>query len=120
MSEDNKEKIVVINKRNDVIGWKKFFSELQEKFDQGYRIHISNLRKENPIAGAVQRVFMVKDTVEDAPPKQEFVDTSKEVDLDSLTKKKDLVEYAEKSGIEIPEDLKQPAAIKKHIQSNLS
>jgi hypothetical protein len=54
-------------------------------------------------------VGLVDDTVE-----------SVEVNLDELTKKDDLLEYAVSKSIEVPSDKTQPAAIKKFLKEQLS
>ncbi len=41
-------------------------------------------------------------------------------DLEELTLKKDLAQWADKQGIEIPNKVKQPAAIKKFLQEQVN
>ncbi len=40
-------------------------------------------------------------------------------DLEKISKKKDLLEFADKHSISVPDDLKIPSQIKKHIQQEL-
>lgn len=64
---------------------------------------------------------VVPDLEVQASEDQEVVESEDiEVDLDSLTKKKELLEFAESKGIEIPEDCKQPAKIKKYLKEKLA
>lgn len=46
-------------------------------------------------------------------------ETNDEVDIDSLTKKEDLLNFADDNGINIPEDIVYPASIKKYLKENI-
>lgn len=52
-------------------------------------------------------------------PEAEADEVDLEAELESLTKKVDLLAFAEKNGVEVPEDITQPASIKKHLKESL-
>lgn len=43
----------------------------------------------------------------------------KEISIDDITKKEDLLNFAEKNGIKIPEDIVYPMSIKKYLKENI-
>ena len=58
--------------------------------------------------------------VQDSEDQEVVEDTDTEADLDSLTKKKELLVFAEENGIEVPKEYKQPAKIKKYLKEKLA
>lgn len=53
---------------------------------------------------------------EDAPEAPVEAPEAKEDNLDSLTKKKELLKYAKEAGIEVPQEMNVPSQIKKFIK----
>jgi hypothetical protein len=59
--------------------------------------------------------------IRNKPVKVDYTPVSTpEIELDKLTKKDALLEFAEIMSIVVPKELKQPAVIKKHIKDSLN
>lgn len=133
-----REEKVVLCKRLDRVGLKQFWAEVDALFQDGFRFDSEETAiRKMPVCRGVLRVTLVRgeeevvekeDNVkeEDAAkesPKEELDEKveEKEVQLHSLTKKKELLAYAEKHDVIIPDEdkFKFPANIKKYIKEVL-
>jgi hypothetical protein len=118
----------------------KFFKDLEAKILEGYRIASNDRLADQSlvIAGAAPRAVLyfegetkVEETVKVEPEVEEAVEVEPEVEeavevelsnadkLEGLTAKADLLAFAEELGVEVPAKHKQPAAIKKFLQSKV-
>lgn len=130
----SQETITISTRRLDYKGSQQFFKELFEAYHQGYEPLDTGLIKDSPRLGSVPRVvlYKVRDVATEAPESDSegSSDTTTNVGttassetsvealtaLEGMTKKDELLAYAENLSIEIPSNLKQPAAIKKFLQ----
>lgn len=139
MSQEQ-ETIIISTRRLDYKGSQQFFTQLFEAYRQGYEPRDTGLIKDSPRLGSVPRVVLYKNTTVEASESDSnetldsFPDvgiTSEEKELlassesseedsapslEDITKKDELLAYAESLKIEVPANLKQPAAIKKFLQ----
>jgi hypothetical protein len=82
--------------------------QINELFESGYKIDEDFAPKDCPKIPIIYNLRFIKE------------DESKKDDgINSLTKKKDLLEYAKLHDIEVPENVDRPAGIKKYIKENL-
>lgn len=138
------EKKQILCKRLDSKGLNVFWKEINLAFSEGWKYDENcTLVCESPRVSGIVRVTLVRgeEVVEplaiekeeeevlkvvESDPEPLVISPSEEEqvvefdELDSLTKKVELLEFAESYGVEVPEDVKQPAAIKKHIKAQLS
>lgn len=130
-----REEKTVLCKRLDRIGLRKFWNEVNELFEEGYRFDPNETsRRKTPICHNVVRVTLVRGEDEKIEKPEEKIDEEvtieadeqketepKEVDLDSLRKKAELLEFAKANDIIIPDEekFKYPANIKKYLKEIL-
>ena len=112
-------------KRKDYKGAVQFWEELDKFYKAGYEICFDAYDKRNPRLGNIPRVLMVKSgsQVSNVELVQDSVEESEQegsVSLQDLTKKTDLLAFASEAGIEVPDNLKQPAAIKKYLEEKVA
>lgn len=132
--EGDPQQIKLMCKRLDTKGAIQFFEAIDYAYKNGYEIVLEGGRAFLPVMGSYPRVILQKvteahtetdtaidDEVQDEPKTetQDVQDTDDKAVLESLTKKKELLDFAESKGIVVPEEFKQPAAIKKFIESNI-
>ena len=135
MSEQENNRLVIINRGRGFKYEKEFFVQIQEAILNGYRIAKGETRNDvsmRNFRGSMGRAVLYKEGTEpvvetvkvEAPvvdaPKVEapVVDTPEvvEVSLDSMTKKADMIKYAESVGVKVPEGMNKPVQIKKFIK----
>ncbi len=98
---------------------KNFFLEIQSLILEGWRIVDSGLREDSCMRnykGNMGKAVLYKmpegtvEKLEGMTPLQELI---------TFKKKKPMMDLAEKHGIEVPDDVKNPSAIKKYLQEKL-
>ena len=103
-----------INKPSTRFGLEKFFNELQDLFDEGYRVP-KNFGKASCYWGARHAITLVKET-----PEEPIVENPLDKLSNPKLKKDEVINIAKEDfGLEVPEDLKSPNAIKKFIRDSV-
>ena len=131
---DKPSKVQVVFRRVDHTGLQNTLKEMNDLIEQGYRFTLSDLLVDKPNfrVGLPSFSMSLQGHVEPAP-RPEY-DPSKQpayykdmealeallVRLSDLTKKEELVAFAEEVKIHIPADNKMPASIKKWLTEQLS
>lgn len=136
-------RLVIENKGVGPVHEKKFFMSIQQAVINGYRIAENTNYMDSTMRnykGFMGRAVLYKDGVEfieqavkEPAPKEvvetpvkvveEVVETSEvtnEDKLKGLTKKVDLLAFAEELGVEVPEDVNAPTKIKKLIRDTFN
>lgn len=124
---------MIQSRGNDPRSDKQFFLELEEAILAGYKV-CRNTRNDDTCSRNLYgtgQVVLYKDGVEflgetqDAVPAEETKadqakeEATQEVDLEELRTKADLLTFAKDNGIEVPEDIKMPQAIKKYLKTKI-
>lgn len=133
---DKPVRLVIESKAGGPIAEKDFFVQIQEAILNGYRIAENNDSSDSTMRnyfGYMGRAVLYIEGQEVHPREVRMNAKAKkeaakapvkeapepvENPLDKLTKKKELLEYAKGLEIEVPEDMKVPAQIKKFIKEN--
>jgi hypothetical protein len=85
-----------------------FIQKVNELYADGFKLEEGYLPRECPKIPIALNLRFIKD------------DSKVKVDnLESLHKKKDLLEYAKGHGLEVPDEIDRPKGIKKYIKDNL-
>lgn len=141
--ENQEEDCKILNfqslKMRDII---ELCQKINEMYENGYKIEENFIPRECPKIPRILNLKFVKkdfflDRLEDETPDEEvkkvirenidsvksgdqsfIVVPTKEVSLNDLTKKDELLEYASDHNIEVPEEMKLPSQIKKFIKEN--
>ena len=120
MSEkDNIIQIKSINSRHPMAAIE-FLKEFQDKVKEGYVVDLDVTNRMAPrfypYAFVQMRLeeFVTEEVMEDSKPEE-----GTKGHLEILSKKDDMVKFAELVGVEIPEDKKQASAIKKYLMETL-
>ena len=126
--------IIITTRRLDYKGSQQFFEQIDQAYKNGYEILKSGLTKDAPRLGSIPRVVMCKvgtnlieapeSLSDESSAPSPSVGTTNSLEppveapmaLEDMSKKDELLAYAESLKIEIPSNLKQPAAIKKFLQ----
>lgn len=115
------EKLRVLVKRTDRKGFIEFTKQLQQAHKNGFEIK-DFTGKEAPRFNPFMAFLERPDGTEDSP--LEDVEDSEVVDvadeLETLSGKEELLAYAEKHQIEVPQEKKNPRAIKKFLKEQTS
>lgn len=115
------EKLRVSVLRRDRKGFIEFQKQVQQAFIDGFRIKDFQY-KESPKLYPFTAYLERPDGTEDSP--SEDVEDSEVVEvfdeLATLSGKEELLAYAEKHKIEVPQEKKNPAAIKKFLKEQVS
>lgn len=82
-------------------------------------------RVPNELTGIFTKVSVAQNAIDaylrTVPKKVDYTpETSPLIELDKLTKKAHLLEFAVITGIDVPEELHQPASIKKFLKESLN
>jgi len=123
MSKDNKELVSVIVKRVDRKGFIQFLQAVEDKINEGYEMVREGqyAPRCHPKAAWFKKKGegVVEAESAEATEEEDSGVVPKEVSLEDLKGKKELLAFAADKGIEIPEEAKAPLAIKKVIKEVL-
>ena len=98
---------------------------INQMFKDGYVIEEDFIPRNCP---KIPRLFNLKfikpfdtpvDEEDEINDDKELEDDKEEINIDDITKKDDLISFAESNNIEIPKDVTHPMSIKKFIKDNL-
>lgn len=133
----------LLSKRTDKIGATRFWNEVMEHINDGWKVVLNGDMRTAPRFFPYPSIVLVKDEAEDTikEPYQQLptqptgestadkaedkavdvptAEVSLEIELETLHGKEELLAFAAKHGIAVPEDKPWPKAIKKHILENL-
>jgi hypothetical protein len=119
-----KSKKIIQSKRTDVKGAVKFWTDVLQALDEGWKVNLEGDRRDLPRWFRFPAVVLFKEdsnaeTTEGAEETQEEVPEEVKAllaKLEPINSKIDLLGFAIDHSIEIPETKKQPTAIKKYLQ----
>lgn len=135
------EKLVLHSTRHDIAGGMDFAKSLNKYFAEGYKILVVDTRDEIPtfVPGRT-RVVMVRELEvkdEESKPTQKTVSAQEDNFEENMKKsglvdfrlteleelrptKENLLKFADEHDLDIPEKMKQPSQIAKHLKETLS
>lgn len=124
--DDKKQEIILVEARKDTAGLKRILEKVQKAFDDGYRIKFGRGRQDNPMIGRMLRIPMELATGEGKKVKRLEISVEEEVKKDPLAilhdKKstmEELSNLALDKNVILPEDLKNPAQLRKFLKDKL-
>lgn len=103
----------------------KVLTELQNMILDGWRIDVNNrgIKTGVVLTRSKVRIPLYKEIEEEVPAELTDEEKLELLEKDILAsekmKKEDMTWYADKKGIEIPEDLKLPTQIRKHLKESI-